>query len=92
MTHKIKTVLGKLIIGHMLGFLGMTLFVGIVLVAVIIGITGLLSFVFWQLPTGVNLENSLMALRVCFGVGAVVGILFTCSKEGREFAKEIVSK
>ena len=77
----------KLIIGHILAFLCMTVIIGLILIAVLAVVVGLISFVFWQLPTGIDLENSLMALRLCFGFGSLIGIWFTLDKEGRKFAK-----
>ena len=78
----------KLIIGHLLAFLYATVIVGLIIAALLAGIVGLISFVFWELPTGITLENSLMALRLCFGFSSILGIGFTFSKEGREIAKK----
>lgn len=78
----------KLIFGHIRVFLYATTTFGLIIAALLAAIVGLISFIFWQLPTGINLENSLMALRLCFGIGSILGIGFTFSKEGQEFAKK----
>lgn len=78
----------KLIIGHILAFLCMTVIVGLAATALLAAVVGLISFIFWELPTGVNLEASLMALRLCFGIGSILGIWFTLAKEGRKLAKD----
>ena len=78
----------KLIIGHIFAFLGATVIGGLIIAALLAVIVGLISFIFWQLPTGITLANSLMALRFCFGFGSILGIGFTFAKEGREYAKD----
>jgi len=78
----------KLIIGHTLAFLYMTVLAGLFFAGSLAVIVGLISFIFWQLPTGIYFEHSLLALRICFAFGSLYGIWFTLDEEGQELAKK----
>ena len=80
----------KLTLGYIAAFLATTVFIGACVAGLLAFIVGLISFIFWTIPTGVNYESIMMAVRVCLAIGSTIGILFTLSKEGREFAENFV--
>lgn len=80
----------KLTLGYITAFLATTVFIGACVAGLLAFIVGLISFVFWTIPTGVNYETIMMAVRVCLAIGSTIGFLFTLSKEGGEFARDFV--
>lgn len=78
----------KYTLGLLVAFLSITLLIGSCILGLIAYVVGLISFIFWTVPSGLDYESSMMILRVCLGIGSVVGIWFTFSKEGLEFPED----
>jgi hypothetical protein len=77
----------KLFVGYLLSFIIMTVIVSVSAFAVIGLCMLFVIFVTWSLP--VVSVNWLLLIRLAVGIGAVIGIMFIFSKEGRDASKDI---
>ena len=82
------------LLGHFLAYLFMTTIFMIIFAGVGIGVTTVVSFLTWTLPTAemLGIVNWWALIRIAFSVASLVGIWFACSKEGKEFAQEFRSE
>lgn len=76
----------KLAIGYATGFFVMTVFVAIIVAVTIwVGI-GFLSFMFWVIPADLPFWG---IIRFSVGVGALFGMFFCFSSDGKLYAQEL---
>jgi hypothetical protein len=78
----------KDIFGLIAAFFTMTAFIGLSSMGVLVFFFGLIAFITWSFPVGIYVENIMLALRACLGIGSIFGIFFVFSKEGLELAKD----
>lgn len=78
----------KLIIGHFIGFLLMTVVMTAIFFAMFAIAPLILSFLMWS-PVSLGTIDWTFILRFCILFGAIIGLWFTFSEQGKEFAKEV---
>ena len=80
------------LLGHFLAYLLMTTIFMVGFAGIGIGLTAVVSFITWTLPTAAQLAsiNWWAIIRIMFSVASLFGIWFACDKEGKEFANEFV--
>jgi len=79
----------QVFIGHLIGFVMMTgiCFVALSCLALFVPFIG--AFLTWSLaPITFDLSNMMFVARGLFLLSALIGVMFTSSKEGREFATD----
>lgn len=79
----------KLFYGHLLGFGMMTIFCFVALSGLALFIPLLGAFLTWSLdPLTFDFSTTMFIVRIMLVVSALVGVHFTTSKEGKQFAHE----
>lgn len=81
------------LLGHFLAYLLMTTIMMVTFAGLGIGLTAVVSFISWSLPTAAQLASVdwWSIIRIMFSVSSLFGVWFACDKEGKEFAQEFVN-
>ena len=83
----------KLFLGHLLGFGMMTAFCFVALSGLALFIPLLGAFLTWSLdPLTFDFSMTMFIVRCMLVFSAVIGMLFTTSKEGQEFARQVAEE
>lgn len=83
----------KLFLGHLLSFGMMTVFCFVVLSGLALFIPLLGAFLTWSLdPLTFDFSMTMFIARCMLILSAFVGVCFTTSKEGKEFARQVAEE
>lgn len=83
----------KLFLGHLLGFGMMTTFCFVVMSGLALFIPLLGAFLTWSLdPLTFDFSMTMFVARCMLVLSAFVGVCFTTSKEGKQFAAEFAEE